>query len=386
MAGQDLLQLPALRIRQGAMQFFLAAVDGKLLGRFTKVAHTRRDANAELVGYQRTEILRHVAQIRAYLESPRALMPNAPIIAFDDRVRFRPLEVPSPVSYADFGLLVVPLDQADPVGWLVDGQQRTAAIHATRLDQVPVGIAGFVTASEAEQRDQFLRINATQPLPRSLQYELLPRVQGPLPPALARRREPARLLERLNYDPDSPLFGLVRMTTNPDGVLKDNSLLKALDHSITDGALHRYRDPGTGVVDLDPALRLLKDFWAAVRDVFPDAWNLPPRKSRLLHGVVALGFVMDTICSQIPEGQPLTCERFTVELEPLVEVCCWTGGTWQLSGGVSRPWNQLQNTSQDARLLSDLLVGTYLHRRHDDTSGTPPQDAAPSELPTRRAG
>ena len=32
-------------------------------------------------------------------------------------------------------------------------------------------------------------------------------------------------------------------------------------------------------------LAILKDFWRAVSHVFPDAWNKPSRKSRLMHGV-----------------------------------------------------------------------------------------------------
>ena len=44
-------------------------------------------------------------------------------------------------------------------------------------------------------------------------------------------------------------------------------------------------------------LDLLMNFWSAVKDVFPEAWDKPPRRSRLMHGVgiVSLGFLMDAI-------------------------------------------------------------------------------------------
>jgi hypothetical protein len=46
----------------------------------------------------------------------------------------------------------VRFDRPGPAGLEVDGQQRAAAIEEASLDQVPVGIAGFPTTSEAEQR------------------------------------------------------------------------------------------------------------------------------------------------------------------------------------------------------------------------------------------
>ena len=44
-------------------------------------------------------------------------------------------------------------------------------------------------------------------------------------------------------------------------------------------------------------LAVLKDFWRAVSHVFPEAWDKPPRQSRLMHGagIASLGFLMDTI-------------------------------------------------------------------------------------------
>ena len=44
-------------------------------------------------------------------------------------------------------------------------------------------------------------------------------------------------MERLNYDEDSPLAGMINTPTTPDGIVKDNSMLRMLENSITDGAL-----------------------------------------------------------------------------------------------------------------------------------------------------
>ena len=100
-------------------------------------------------------------------------------------------------------------------GWIVDGQQRSAALRDARLDVFPVFVTGFVTDNVAEQREQFILVNSTKPLPKGLIYELLPGTEVQLSTHLERRRFPAYLLERLNYDSRSPLHLAVQTPTNP---------------------------------------------------------------------------------------------------------------------------------------------------------------------------
>ena len=70
-----------------------------------------------------------------------------------------------------------------------------------------------------------------------------------------------------------------------------------LENSISDGALYPYRFSRKGGADTDAMLSLLKDYWTAVSQVFREAWELPPRRSRLTHGlgIVSLGYLMDAI-------------------------------------------------------------------------------------------
>ena len=64
-------------------------------------------------------------------------------------------------------------------------------------------MTAFIATSEQQQRSQFILVNNTKPLPKGLINELLPATEGELL-KLERRRFPARLLERLNYDADFP--------------------------------------------------------------------------------------------------------------------------------------------------------------------------------------
>ena len=360
------LKVPALEITQGPRRrLYLFGVDGKRLPEFTTISRVHRNAGAKVRGYQRPEVIAHITEIRKYLESTDPLIPNALVVAFDDRVRFTPSRGAQLNDYSRMGVLSIPIDLALPddekPGWIVDGQQRTAAIRESRLDSFPISVVGFIAASPEEQRAQFILVNATKPLAKSLIYELLPATEGSLPTHLRKKQLPARIVERLNYDEDSPLAAMIQTPTTPGGVIKDNSILRALDNSITDGALYRWRDPETGEGDLDGMLSVLKPFWTAVELVFHDAWDLPTRKSRLMHGagIISMGFLMDAIAEpMLDKGQPKVAD-FVRELKRIESICHWTSGEWDFGDGVLRRWNEIQNTPGHVQMLTSYLLFEY---------------------------
>lgn len=375
MADRYELRFPALEIQQSeGTTLYAFAADGKQVPLFAAVSRVGRDSEASITGYQRPEVVAHISAIRHYLESGRPMIPNSIVIAFDERVKFLPARTKSPTVYCRPGTLLIPIDErhtdAEKPGWIVDGQQRTAAIREARIDEFPICITAFVTANEEDQRAQFILVNSTKPLPKGLIYELLPSTNGALPIALQRKRFPSYLLDRLNYDVDSPPEGLIRTPTTPDGIIKDNSVLRMLENSLYDGVLYYYRDPDTGEGDTDTMLHILKDYWAAVRDTFPDAWGLPSRRSRLMHGVgiVSLGFVMDAIAEgRLPRETP-RAEDFERGLAQLAPQCHWTNGYWCLSADHLRRWNDLQNTPRDIQLLTDFLLSEYRHTRRQQSA------------------
>jgi hypothetical protein len=154
---------------------------------------------------------------------------------------------------------------------------------------------------------------------------------------------------------------LIQTPTVPGGVVKDNSLIKMLENSLSDGVLYRFRAGGEDKGDVAGMIRTLKDYWAAVAEVFKSAWGLPPRKSRLMHGagVVSLGFVMDAIADRHRQSGVPTRAQFKADLEPLRDVCCWTDGHWEFGPGTVRKWNEVQNTHKDIQMLANYLLVKY---------------------------
>ncbi|WP_091286549.1 DGQHR domain-containing protein DpdB [Micromonospora haikouensis] len=369
-------RLPALKIQQGrGRSLYTFAMDGKLVPQIATVSRVRRDERTELHGYQRPEVLAHVAAIRRYIETDESpLLPNAIVIAFDERVRFEPggTDVDGP-GYVETGTLVIPFvdgPEHHRPGFIVDGQQRCAAIRDANIDAFPVSISAFIANGTADQRSQFILVNSTRALPKGLIHELLPGASGALPAPLRVRQLPATLLEKLNFDKlRSPLYQMIQTPTNPGGYIKDNSMLRMLENSLSDGALYRYRNdealPYTGEM-----LTLLYNFWGAVEQVFPDAWNKPPRRSRLMHGagIISMGYLMDAIRHARDDSDGLIeVDEFAADLKLIADDCHWTEGEWVFSDGVVRKWNDIQNTPRDIQRVADFLQSRY--RQSQTTRG-----------------
>ncbi|MFG2056889.1 DGQHR domain-containing protein DpdB [Micromonospora sp. NPDC048930] len=364
--GRQPLRLPALEITQGpSRRIYTFAIDGKHMSDIATVARIRRGSDTQLHGYQRPESLAHVAAIRRYLDTdPSPMLPNAIVVAFDDRVRFEADRDTEDVpAFVRSGTLIIPMmDSGDPdkPGFIVDGQQRSAAIRDAKLDHFPVCVTAFIAETHADQRSQFILVNSTKALPKGLIHELLPGAAGALPVPLMVRQLPATLVERLNFAHQGPLRGMIQTPTNPKGLIKDNSMLRMLENSLSDGALYPYRGDRGGP-NFGYMLGILNNFWSAVAEVFSDAWNKPPRRSRLMHGagIIAMGYLMDAIShKRAAPDEIVSAAEFAADLKSIADDCYWTHGVWPFEDG-ERAWNDVQNTPRDIQRLSDYLQTRY---------------------------
>jgi DGQHR domain-containing protein len=342
--------------------FFLRAKD---ILRVADISRIKKDDDGELLGYQRQAVVRHVAEIAEYLDSERVLFPNAIILAMSSRVRFTQSRGPQVGDVDCFpGVLEIPLN-AEPhkAAWIVDGQQRTLALMKSKRSNLLVPVTAFVSDDFEVHKTQFLLVNKVQPLPCGLINELLPAVNTALPPSLAKNRIPSAICNILNKDPESPFFGLIiRESTDraqeTTAVIKDTGLIQVIRTSLNSpyGCLYQYRNVATGEVDVETVRCTLNLYWSTVRDVFPEAWGNPSHKSRLMHGVgiKAMGILMDRIMSTVSPQTKDASPRIKEAIERVKPYCAWTQGSWTLLNGV--PWNQLQNTSGDIKLLANMLI------------------------------
>ncbi len=169
------------------------------------------------------------------------------------------------------------------------------------------------------------------------------------------------MLDLLNRQEESPLHGMICTPTTPEGIIKDNSILRMLENSLSDGVLFRFRNAEDGGGDADAMIAVLTNYWSAVRQVFAKAWGQQPRHSRLMHGagIVSLGFLMDAIADRHRHSRVVSKKVFVEDLEPLADECRWTDGYWDFGPDAQRKWNEIQNTTKDIQLLSNHLLLRY---------------------------
>jgi DGQHR domain-containing protein len=178
--GHAVLACRALRLTQTAdFPLYLFSLTAAEILQIADISRITRNQAGDLIGYQRPEVRQHIQEIVEYLNSDEVIFPNPIILALSSGVRFTQSRGPKVSDgFTATGIMEIPLPNGeDPKqGWIVDGQQRALALaQATRRD-FPVPVNAFIADSVDVQRDQFLRINNTRPLPRGLVAELLPTV------------------------------------------------------------------------------------------------------------------------------------------------------------------------------------------------------------------
>lgn len=374
MATEEFLQKRALRLSQSEEHpLYLFSLTPDELIRIAEVSRVSRDDAGKLIGYQRPEVKRHVQDIVDYLDGGQVVFPNSIILALSSRVQFRRSRGPQTEDgFAAAGTLEIPLSHNDGVkpAWIVDGQQRALALSKSKRKNIAVPVNAFIADDVALQRDQFLRVNNTRPLPRGLITELLPEISAPLPGNLAARKLPSALCEQLNRSDASAFKGLIKRSSQAAGekaaaVIADTSVVKMLQESLNTpgGCLFPYRNMATGETDMEGIWQILLTYWNAVAKTFPEAWGKPPSKSRLMHGagIRAMGRLMDRVMSTVDPRQKNAEKTVMHELGAIAPRCAWNHGRWEDLGGMR--WDEIQNVPKHIRLLSNFLVRCYVEQR-----------------------
>jgi DGQHR domain-containing protein len=373
--AHNVIRRRALRIVQSSRSpLYLFTLRADEILQIADISRISRDDATDLIGYQRPEVRRHVQNIQTYLDnkSGNVLFPNSIILSLSSAVTFRQVRGPKvDDGLAEAGTIEIPLPKpgVQKPAWIVDGQQRALALSRCRRKDFPVPINAFVADDVEVQREQFLLVNSSKPLPRGLISELLPKVNTVLPPSLAIRRAPAAFCDLLNKDPASPFRGLIRRASSTKGaskseVVSDTSIIQVLQESLgtPSGCLFSYHNVATRETDFEGIRKLLLLYWNGVRETFPEAWGLAPSRSRLMHsaGLRAMGRLMDRVMGSVDVDAPDARRRVRRELAPLAPVCRWTSGTWDESG---IRWNELQNIPAHVRFLTNFLQRAYHESR-----------------------
>jgi DGQHR domain-containing protein len=311
---------------------------------FARIERIARSEEGHLSGFQRPQIASHINEIKDYLKREDAVLPNPIVIAFTDNIEIK--EISGQIIKITINI------ENGPPGLVVDGQQRLSALNLIPEKNFKVFVSALLCKDDSELRRQFVLINNTRPLPKSLIYELIPTVEG-LPHRFSSRSFAANLASRLNYDPTSSLKGLIRQHTNPSGNISDMAIQKVIMNSLHDGILREFMRGPDGP---EKSFQIISNYYRAVSLVFREAWDgHKPKTSRLIHGsgIVSMGYMMELLA--LTQGSR-TWEEFQKGLAPIVGKTAWTSGTWEFAEGDHRIWNSIQNTPNHITTLSHYLM------------------------------
>ena len=189
------LRRPALLVQQNPKYpLYLFTLTGEELDQIADISRLNRDETGRLVGYQRGIVGKHVHNIAEYLNSGDVLFPNSIILALCSEVKFTRHKSPETRDgFSVSGTIEIPLAaNGGKPAWIVDGQQRAMALSRSSRKNFPVPVNAFVAVDPAAQREHFLRVNTTRPLPRGLITERPSRARHRPPPNAGSAQDPGR--------------------------------------------------------------------------------------------------------------------------------------------------------------------------------------------------
>src|SRR5262249_18584329 len=113
-----------------------------------EISRLGRTEAGKLFGFQRPQIAGHIQEIRDYLQSPNAVLPNAIVVGFMGGVRVSPLK---------HGLFQLTMSTGgSKPGFVVDGQQRLTALSQAQIRDFQLFVSCVICESAEELRRQFI--------------------------------------------------------------------------------------------------------------------------------------------------------------------------------------------------------------------------------------
>jgi DGQHR domain-containing protein len=295
------LQFQVVRAKQSIGEFLLGSVNAYRLLEICKFDFRRiqdRGGYKDFLGIQRKLDDKRVSKIAAYLQTLDATFPSSIIISVDARS--------AKISETSTGIMLTLESYEDPahpdlkieyndIATIIDGQHRLKAFERVPSLDFDLNVAVFVDIDDAREAEIFSIVNKEQTkVKSSLVYDLF---------SVAKSRSPEKssheITVALDKIPSSPFFQKIkRLGSSTEGrygeLLTQANVVRGILPYITNDPL-KDRDTGKRVGFWDPLpsddlakriffefFRLNQDerilaniinFFSAVKDRWPDAWN-----------------------------------------------------------------------------------------------------------------
>jgi DGQHR domain-containing protein len=252
----------AISVKQGRSQFYIFSMNSRDL---LEIAYTNPRTQDRKVGVQRGLDKKRLKEIGTYYkgELRPGILPNSIIVSL------------SKDAYFKAGKLFIPMrTSAEPKeAFVLDGQHRLWAFSPEYADKISMNlvVSAFIDIPDDMKAYIFQTINMTQrKINPSLVYDLIPMLRKEWV-----KFEDARaraILERLNGDSDSPWYDGVEMLGGRQRPITQASFITRLKTLFKKGNVFE-NTPDNEFYEEAIQIELLVEYFAAIREVFSEAWN-----------------------------------------------------------------------------------------------------------------
>ncbi len=238
------------KVQQGGQEFYAFVIDSKTL---REIAYVSRREITNPQGYQRYLSSKRLMEVGEYIKKPRATFPNSIILNLDPKkARFEPAD-------GNRGTMIIPREPG--VAWIIDGQHRLYGFERSEGKEFDLLVAAYLGLAAADQATIFKVINSTQMgVSPSLIYDLIDLTKD----AEYLDERAHEIVKSLNEDDDSPWKGQIKMLGVGKGIISQAAFISELRRLLQHAIMKDY--------PVGEQIKILKDYFLVLRDLFPNAW------------------------------------------------------------------------------------------------------------------
>lgn len=284
------MTVPAIDISIGNKECYVAVMDAKDVFKYSIVS--RADKNNK--GYQRLLGEKRAKDIAQYINDG-GIIPGCIILSAQSN------------SNLTFSNNEISFNEHDDSFFVIDGQHRLfGAEYAENEIKIPVYI--FNNLDIPEEVQYFLDVNSKQKgVPKTLRIELTKFLSEPGSKDEIR----LKLFNKLNEDPESPLFNRLSSTTSVPGKLSHVPFQQMIDPLLE-------KEP-MNIFDFDKKYMLLKNFLQAVDMILTDNFGDSKRlTTTVFFNAIFNNFNM--ICNRVMMKGSLQVENFVDVINPIKDI------------------------------------------------------------------
>jgi DGQHR domain-containing protein len=299
MRSGDVIRVECIRVQQEGLEFYAFVMHSRILREIAYVS--RRDQDNPL-GYQRYISEKRLKEVGEYIKKPKATFPNSIIVNLDPtKVRFEPS------ASGDRGTMIIP--KSTGVAWIIDGQHRLYGFERSDGKEFDLLVAAFLGLTPRDQATIFKVINSTQKgVSPSLIYDLIDLTKD----AEYLDQRAHEIVKALNTDDDSPWKEQIKMLGVGRGMISQAAFVVELKKLLQDTIFKEY--------DASDQIKLLKDYFKAVKELFPEAWLSKKHVLCKTLGVAAILMTMRKVLIHCRLKNSFTKDTMKSVLENIKEI------------------------------------------------------------------